>query len=215
MGREQGSNTSVKSRPIHARNYSPKRSLTKPIIVAGSGVCYAAAVGYYAPLTQALGGSELHVLERWGLASPRRSVDNLVKRLRQLDAPTTLIGHSQGGLVAALASEVVPDLVERVVTICAPLHGTLLAPPWSPVPSVREMSRAHLSRKTWQPASTMVTVVASEDRFVVPYTSGLRPEAEQHVLTGVGHCAIIWDARLHRLLRDVLARPSRFDQPAA
>jgi hypothetical protein len=149
------------------------------------------------------------------LAPIRHSVDTLVRRLHRLDAPATLIGHSQGGLVAALASEIVPDLVERVITICAPLHGTLIAPSWSPVPSVREMSRARLSRKTWQPASTMINVVASEDRFVVPYTSGLRPEAEQHVFAGVGHCAIIWDARLHRLLRDVLARPSRFDQPAA
>ncbi len=215
MGREAGSNASAPTAPIRARDHARKPGHVKPIFVAGSGVCYPAALGYYTPLVQAIGGSDLHILERWGLASTRRSVASLVERLKQLGAPTVLIGHSQGGLVAALASEIVPELVESVVTICAPLHGTLIAPSWSPVPSVRDMSRANLSRKAWQPTSMMVNVVASEDHFVVPYTSGLQAGAEHHVLTGVGHCGIIWDARLHRLLRDVLARPSRFSQPAA
>jgi len=215
MGREENSNASAVTGPTLVRDRAPKTSRIKPIIVAGSGVCYPAGLGYYASLAQAIGGSELHILERWGLASPRRSEKNLVARLTPLDAPATLIGHSQGGLVAALASEIVPELVEGVVTICAPLHGTLLAPSWSPVPSVREMSRARLSRKAWLPTSMMVNVVASEDRFVVPYSSGLQAGAEHHVLTGVGHCGVIWDARLHRLLREVLARPSRFSQPAA
>jgi pimeloyl-ACP methyl ester carboxylesterase len=187
----------------------------KPMVICGSGVGYAAAVGYYAPLAQAVGGSELVILERWGLAATRRSVDMLVHRLHQLDAPATLIGHSQGGLVAALASEIVPDLVDRVVTICAPLHGTVLAPSWSPLPSVRDMSRGRLSRKTWRATSMMVNVVASADRFVLPYTSGLRDGAEHHVLSGVGHCGIIWDQRLHRLVKEVLDRPSRFHRPAA
>jgi hypothetical protein len=42
----------------------------KPILVAGTGICYAAAVGYYAPLARAMGGSELHILEQWGSHPP-------------------------------------------------------------------------------------------------------------------------------------------------
>jgi hypothetical protein len=61
----------------------------------------------------------------------------------------------------------------------------------------------------------MVNVVAADDRFVVPYTSGLREGGEHHVLSGVGHCGIILDVRLHRLINEVIARPVRFNRPAA
>jgi pimeloyl-ACP methyl ester carboxylesterase len=178
------------------------------IVVTGTGVCLPAALGYYAPLTNLVPETRLHVLEWWGLASIRRSVDKLVRRLQAVDTPVTLIGHSQGGMVAALASEVAPQLVDRVITICAPLGGTALAPWWSPVVSMREMSRARCATATgpWPGTPPMVNVVAAQDHLVVPYTSGLREGAEHHVVPGAGHFGIIWDARLHRLVRDVLSR---------
>lgn len=185
------------------------------IVVTGTGVSHAAALGYYAPLSQVVRDSKLHILEYWGLASVPRSVDRLVRRLHQADKATNLIGHSQGGLVAALASEIVPHLVDRVITICAPLNGTLLAPRWSPVSSPREMSRIRPTSQSWREAPVMVNIVASADLFIVPYTSGLRDGAEHHVLSGAGHFGIIWDGRLHRLVKELIDRPTRFSHPVA
>ncbi len=185
------------------------------IVVTGTGVCSTVAFGYYAPLGHLVPGSKLHILEWWGLASVQRSVDRLVRRLHRASTPVNLIGHSQGGLVAALASETVPHLVDRVITICAPLNGTAIAPSWSPVVSVREMSRIHPIPQRWQEGPTMVNVVASADCFIVPRASGLREGAEHHVLHGAGHFGVIWDPRLHRLVRQVMGRPTRFRNPAA
>ena len=192
-----------RSRPGH----SPESVRTNAIVVTGTGFCHAAALCYYAPLLRSLGRAELHTLEQWGLAVTPRSVDSLVRRLQELDAPATLIGHSQGGLVAALAFERAPELVSRVVTICAPLRGTAWAPAWSPIPSTREMSRARRTRQSWRTAPLMVNIVAANDRVVVPYRSGLLEGAEQHVISGAGHSRIIWDARLHRLVGEIVSRP--------
>ena len=71
------------------------------IVVTGTGVCSTVAFGYYAPLGHLVPGSKLHILEWWGLASVQRSVDRLVRRLHRASTPVNLIGHSQGGLVAA------------------------------------------------------------------------------------------------------------------
>jgi pimeloyl-ACP methyl ester carboxylesterase len=195
------------------RRFDDRRVTT--IVVTGTGVCYATAFAYYAPLRGLVPGSKLHILEWWGLASVQRSVDRLVRRLHQADSPVNLIGHSQGGLVAALASEMVPDLVDRVITICAPLSGTEIAPAWSPVLPVGEMTRIRPIPQRWQAAPTMVNVVASADCFIVPHASGLREGAEHHVLSGAEHFGAIWDPRLHRLVREVMGRPTRFSHPAA
>jgi hypothetical protein len=184
------------------------------IVVTGTGVCSTAAFGYYAPLGHLVPGAKLHVLEWWGLASVQRSVDKLVRRLHRANTPVNLIGHSQGGLVAALASETLPHLVDRVITICAPLNGTAIAPSWSPVSSVRDMGRIRPVPQRWHEAPMMVNVVASADCFIVPRASGLREGAEHHVLWGAGHFGVIWDPRLHRLVREVMARPTRFSHPA-
>jgi pimeloyl-ACP methyl ester carboxylesterase len=174
----------------------------KHIIVAGTGLGSTAASLYYAPLADALGGGcELHLLEHWGFAALERSAHKLAGRLQQLDMPATLVGHSQGGLVAVLAGSLVPDRVARVVTICAPLNGTVLAPAWFPLRFVRAMSRARRTPPVQLASGQLVNVVAKNDRVVIPYTSGLLAGAEHHVLPGVGHHRIIRDPRLHLLAR--------------
>jgi pimeloyl-ACP methyl ester carboxylesterase len=183
-------------------------SQTNVILVTGTGFCHPAALCYYAPLLQSIGPAELHTLEHWGFGFTERSVDRLIRHLEKFDAPATLIGHSQGGLVAALTFEAAPSLVRQVVTVCAPLRGTAWAPAWAPIPSARDMSRARRSRQSWQAASLMVNVVAANDRVVIPYQSGLLDGAEHHVISGVGHSGIIWDARLHRVVSEVLRRPA-------
>ncbi len=201
-----GAATPRRSRP--RPGHSPEGGGPNAIVVTGTGFCHAAALCYYAPLLRSLGRAELHTLEQWGLAFTPRSVDRLVRRLQELDAPATLVGHSQGGLVAALAFERAPKLVSRVVTICAPLRGTAWAPAWSPIPGAREMSRSRRITQSWRTAPLMVNIVAANDRVVVPYRSGLLEGAEQHVISGAGHSGIIWDARLHRLVDEVVRRPS-------
>jgi pimeloyl-ACP methyl ester carboxylesterase len=194
--------------PGHGRGHFLSSDGTKAIVVTGTGFCHPAALCYYAPLLRRLDPAELHTLDRWGLGFIQRSVDRLVRRLEELDAPATLIGHSQGGLVAALALETASHLLSQVVTVCAPLGGTAWTSAWWPIPSAREMSRARRSEHSWLTASKMVNIVASNDRVVVPYRSGLVAGAEHHVISGVGHSGIIWDARLHRLVGEVVRRPS-------
>jgi hypothetical protein len=111
-------------------------------------------------------------------------------------------------VVAVLATTLVLERVARVVTICAPLHGTVLAPRLVPLRFVRGISRTHRRARAQAGTCKEINVVAQKDLLVIPYTSGLRAGAEHHVLRGVGHNRIIRDRRLHLLAQELVGQPS-------
>jgi pimeloyl-ACP methyl ester carboxylesterase len=74
------------------------------------------------PRVEAAGPVALLDLPR-GLA-PIDLPEWVVERLETLEAPVDLVGHSLGGLVAAHAAALRPDLVRRLVLIAPPGMGT-------------------------------------------------------------------------------------------
>jgi len=53
--------------------------------------------------------------------------DTVVSMGRRSPGPVSLVGYSQGGLIARAAAQIAPDLFGRVVTIATPHDGTTIA----------------------------------------------------------------------------------------
>lgn len=162
------------------------------LLVAGTGASQPWAGVYYSRITKAT-GAELVTLPRFGLGHTMRSVDKLVEYIKRIGEPVVLIGHSQGGLSAALVALHHPELVSATITIAAPLAGTIWCPKNVPVSSLRCMSRESRLCSSWHLIPNMYNIVGTADVVVVPVESGLLDGAEHTVYRGLGHLDLVWN----------------------
>jgi len=153
-------------------------------VIAGTGVLQPFAATYYRALSRRADAQVL-ALPFGGIGPVEESVARIAEVVSATGAPVELIGHSQGGLVAAMLAARCPLLVSRVLTIGAPLAGTLWCRVPTPVPALHDMAGPHAIC----PADRMTNIVGSHDTVVVPWTSGLVPGATHHVVPA-GHVAL-------------------------
>lgn len=176
------------------------------VVVAGTGVPRFAASTVYATLAHAL-DADVVALDGLGLAHTMHSVDavtEMVARIVENDGvPVVLVGHSQGGLVAAIVASEHPELVASVVTLGAPLSGTAWCAPWEPLSGLRCMSRGSRLLAMVRPSATMHNIVGTADRLVVPHDSGLLPGARHYVMDGVTHTGLIHDPETVELISEI------------
>lgn len=167
-------------------------------VVAGTTVASVVAPLVYGKLAAELNAS-VHTLSRAGLDHTLRSVAGLEKALEQVVKPPRggahiLVGHSQGGLAALLVGERRPDLVAGVITLGAPIHGTVRANRWLPVAAVRCMAVGSRLLEMIPPASAftcrVINIVGERDAIVQPTWSGFLDGAE-HRCFHVGHLGLI------------------------
>jgi pimeloyl-ACP methyl ester carboxylesterase len=117
-----------------------------------------------------------------------------------------LVGHSMGGLAArAYLRRHGSAAVARVVTLATPHRGTIFGA-LGLGSNAREMRRDCKYLTTLAGAETpelrrrFVCIATQDDNLVVPRASPLLPDAEHHVLDGVGHLALIEDPRAWQLV---------------
>ncbi|MFN9029203.1 MAG: esterase/lipase family protein [Betaproteobacteria bacterium] len=117
-----------------------------------------------------------------------------------------LVGHSMGGLAArAYLRRHGSEAVVRVITLATPHHGTIFGALGHGA-NAREMRKDCKYLTTLAGAETaalrrrFVCIATLDDNLVVPRTSPLMPDAEHHLLDGVGHLALIEDPRAWRLI---------------
>jgi len=141
------------------------------------------AATYYRALAEAAGAA-IVALPFGGLGPVEESVRRVGEIVLADGGPVELVGHSQGGLVAAMLAARHHD-VRRVVTLGAPLAGTAWCRIPTPVPALQDMAEGHAIG----PVDRLTTIVGDHDTVIVPWTSGLVPGAAQHVVP-TGHLAL-------------------------
>lgn len=117
-----------------------------------------------------------------------------------------LVGHSMGGLAArAYLRRHGSAAAARIITLATPHHGTIFGVLGHGA-NAREMRKDCKYLTTLAGAETVelrrrfVCIATLDDNLVVPRTSPLLPDAEHHVLDGVGHLALIEDPRAWQLI---------------
>ena len=180
----------------------PKKQ--RVLIITGTAVPPFVAKTVYGPLMNAL-GAELTNLKTMGLAHTMRSVEAAKAVVDTGETPVALIGHSQGGLVAAMLDDLYPELFSKVITLGAPLTGTSLCHLFMPVPSLRSMSHGSRTTAALHSLPNMHNIVGTNDKLIIPQSSGLLPGAHHHVVEGVSHTGLIYDGRVLALIRTILA----------
>lgn len=179
------------------------------IVVTGTFVSELGAHLAYRKLARAL-DADVVTLNRFGFAHTRISVEKVIRRIEAVGAPVNLVGHSQGGLVAAIIEQERPELVATAFALGAPLHGTALCNSLLPLSGLRCMARGARLTSTLHAGSNLHCVVGTADHLVVPYASGLLEGAHHHVFAGLGHLGLILDDQVIDLIRgEVAAKPTR------
>jgi len=131
-----------------------------------------------------------------------------------------LVGHSMGGLLARQLAECPPQAegregaasgrlrVAAVVTLATPHQGTALSP-FAPGRNARQMRRGsgflEALNTSQPPRSTRYAGVCStHDNLVVPWTCGLSPRGENHVLRYRGHLSMLFSRQVVRCIVEQL-----------
>ena len=191
------------------------------MIIAGTGVLPAVARQVYRSLAEATGASRVVSLHQAGLGHTAVAAERAMREI--LGGPAwssrpgrvELIGHSQGGLVAALIAAAHPEKVARVVTLGAPLGGTLLCLPAIPVAGIRCMTRHSRVCTRLCGSARMLNVAGTKDALVLPFGSAFLPGAH-HRHFPVGHLGLIRDSRVLEFVGAWLEDPAGAgDLPAA
>ncbi len=130
-------------------------------------------------------------------------------------ARVVLVGHSMGGLAARAYLRRHGDAaVARVITLATPHHGTIFGALGHGA-NAREMRKDCKYLTTLAGAETVelrrrfVCIATADDNLVVPRSSPLLPDAEHHVIDGVGHLALVEDPRAWRLLAQAIEAAPR------
>ena len=133
-------------------------------------------------------------------------IDAAVDRLRAASgaARVTLVCHSMGGLAArAYLRRHRAAAIERVITLASPHQGTIFGVLGHGA-NARQMARgsaylaALASAESAELRRHFVCIATADDNLVVPRSSPLLPDAEHHVIDGVGHLALLEDPRAWR-----------------
>jgi triacylglycerol esterase/lipase EstA (alpha/beta hydrolase family) len=123
-----------------------------------------------------------------------------------------LVCHSMGGLIAReLLAAHGTGRLQAVITLGSPHHGTALAPLGTGA-NARQMRRGseflrglELREGESGPGCPFTSLYTVHDNLVAPQDSSCLPWARNVAFHGVGHLAMLQDARVHRAVLDALA----------
>jgi pimeloyl-ACP methyl ester carboxylesterase len=137
-----------------------------------------------------------------------QQIADAVERLRQSSGArqVILVCHSMGGIAArACLRQHGDDAISRVITLATPHHGTIFGL-LGHGDNARQMARGSAYLHTLAGVETVerrrrfVCIASADDNLIVPRSSPLLPDAEHHVIEGVGHLAMLEDRRAWDLI---------------
>lgn len=196
------------------RGAAPADARPTPVVLVHGWVCNG---GYWQPMIRRLRRDFQHIytvnLEP-PLASINRFARDLAQAVDDICAQTTsphvlLVCHSMGGLVArAYVQRHGGDKrVAKIVTLGSPHHGSRAA--WfaagANVTQMRPGSAwlESLNAEQW-PGTPITSIYSVDDNLVVPHDSAHLEFAKNVPLAGVGHLALGFSRRVHKMVRDEL-----------
>lgn len=111
----------------------------------------------------------------------------------------SLIGHSQGGLLAVSLAQNYPDLIETVIALGTPFQGTYSAYAQYPITSCRQMCPGsaylqELKEKGFPSRVSFYAVASRYEHIILPWHHALIPEKENcHniIVSDKGHASLI------------------------
>lgn len=160
------------------------------IVIAGTGVPTWMAGLAYSRFADQIGADTVVGIPHLGLGHCATAADRLREQFGHHEQ-VELVGHSQGGLVAAILANWYPTWVRRTVTLSAPLRGTPLSNFAVPVAGFRCMAPgARLTRHL--KGNRNMLCVAGEHDLLVPPAHASVPGARTRTFP-VGHLRIIAD----------------------
>jgi len=139
------------------------------VVVAGTFAPRRLADRYYGPLTAGRSRSAVLALKQFGMANTRESALRVHRYCqKRFGEPVTVVGHSQGALVATWLWLFEPDWYRPPLMLAGPWAGALLC-------------------QTWYPLGAALRSMASESRFLHEVTEAFssRPENERAGLTSI------------------------------
>jgi pimeloyl-ACP methyl ester carboxylesterase len=142
-------------------------------------------------------------------------VERAEKLAAEVGRPVRLIGWSLGGYLVREAARERPNLVERVITLGAPVVGgptyTASAPMYLNKGYDLEEIAASVRERERQPISVPVAAVYSRTDGVVKWQSCIdtfdNPHVEHHEVVST-HLGMVNSPRVFRLVAELLARPA-------
>jgi len=145
-----------------------------------------------------------------------RIAATLQEKLDQLaqkrEKKMSLLGHSQGGLLAIDIAKQRPDLIQKVVALGPPLRGTDTAYLNYPIPSCQEMIPNNpycqrLLEGDFPREVLFTSIYTSSDQVIRPWQNALLPERQGNIKNiaapPVGHLGLI-GPRCYTLVEKVL-----------
>jgi triacylglycerol esterase/lipase EstA (alpha/beta hydrolase family) len=185
-----------------------------PVLLVHGVLCNA---GVWLGMRCRLRGAGLGPVHTISLEPPLASIDDFAEQLSaRIDeicaasaAPAVaLVGHSMGGIVARAYLRAHGDSrVAKVITLGSPHAGSVHAGLFFGE-SVRQLRRGNawleaLNREPL-PAVPIVSIWSWHDSMVAPQDSSRLPGAENIALSGIGHNALLRNARVRGLVIDAL-----------
>ncbi len=140
-------------------------------------------------------------------------LEQAAQRMERLTGqPAVLVGHSMGGLAirawirqrnSGLASRDTSSLVRHVITLGTPHQGTwfgrlsqavngrqmALSSAWLTILARQELEQAHVKYTCFY---------SNSDNIVFPVSSATLPLADNRVVTGLGHVAMVYDRQVQQ-----------------
>jgi hypothetical protein len=170
------------------------------VIIGGTFVTQTIADLFYGPMAQALDATVV-ALSALGLDHPTGSLVNVGMHVDQTK-PVQLVGHSQGGVVAVLATNMFN--VDKVVTIGAPLKGVAYPVPGIvDFPGLRFLHRSNPALQKLKGDPSIMTISSKRDMVVPPNIAHLEGSIEVH-LDKPGHTWLPRDSHVIRLIKEFL-----------
>jgi len=190
--------------PARRHPAAAARVTTRPVLLIHGILCNHSVWNAWLLRLEAAGFGPLHVVDLEPLlADIETHAVRIEQDLRALFRESgghavNIVAHSMGGLVARAAlRRVGPGMIERIVTIATPHHGSVLARPfgWQPLrqlcpqsPWLRRLNACQ-ERDT---GTTITSIYSLEDNLVVPARSAALANAQSIELRGMGHLGILF-----------------------
>jgi pimeloyl-ACP methyl ester carboxylesterase len=127
------------------------------------------------------------------------------------------VGHSKGGLIEIIASQIRPDLFDKVVTMAVPFQGSRLGAFFVGIKPLREMwswnpRLAEVYNRPLPESVSYLNLYSGSDLIINPPTNAVLPKQGNVInvnIPGLSHNGFLFDPRVGRVIYDFFTHEPR------